>query len=348
MFEQNHAARCIDGTAFGYYFQPGTGSGRASYFVYHKGGGWCESVEDCYQRSSTDLGSSKKWDRPTMKVDDDYFSINKADNPLMWNWNKIWIPYCDGGSFSGFNFSTTMYKGKALHFRGHANVMAVIDDVREKMKHATNVVIGGSSAGGLAAYLHVDLWRQHIPKSAKVVGLPDSGFFLDYEDVSDEDRAILRSTRPGNYHNGLHWVFYYMNSTEGVDADCIAHWGARNESSKCMFAQHTAPFITTPTFALQSQYDSWQLGHELKQPFTDAQANHYGAMVRRAFNRTFLTHMRNGAHFGSCYHHTRRWDKMHIKGDTPAMAFSKWFAGEPEKSPRWIENRKYPCHKCCN
>ncbi len=46
------------------------------------------------------------------------------------------------------------------------------------MSKATDVVISGCSAGGLATYLHVDLWHSLFPSSTKVVGMPDSGFFL--------------------------------------------------------------------------------------------------------------------------------------------------------------------------
>jgi hypothetical protein len=52
---------------------------------------------------------------------------------------------------------------------------------------ATDVVVSGCSAGGLAAYLHSDKWCDEVHAAgskakAKCVGLPDSGFFLDYQD----------------------------------------------------------------------------------------------------------------------------------------------------------------------
>ena len=46
------------------------------------------------------------------------------------------------------------------------------------LKLATDVVVSGCSAGGLATYLHVDDWASMFSKSVKVVGMPDSGFFL--------------------------------------------------------------------------------------------------------------------------------------------------------------------------
>ena len=48
------------------------------------------------------------------------------------------------------------------------------------LKEATDAVISGCSAGGLATFLHTDQWCDALP-NAKCVGMPDSGFFLDYQ-----------------------------------------------------------------------------------------------------------------------------------------------------------------------
>ena len=45
------------------------------------------------------------------------------------------------------------------------------------------LVVGGTSAGGLATYLHIDHYRERIPPAVRVVGMPDAGFFLDVRDV---------------------------------------------------------------------------------------------------------------------------------------------------------------------
>merc|ERR1711957_1089467 len=54
------------------------------------------------------------------------------------------------------------------------------------MQRATDLVVSGCSAGGLATFLHTDQWCDALKSynsSAKCVGLPDSGFFLDYQDA---------------------------------------------------------------------------------------------------------------------------------------------------------------------
>jgi hypothetical protein len=41
-----------------------------------------------------------------MQQTHDYFSLDPVWNPMMANWNKVFLRYCDGGSFSGNNETT--------------------------------------------------------------------------------------------------------------------------------------------------------------------------------------------------------------------------------------------------
>ena len=84
------------------------------------------------------------------------------------------------------------------------------------------------SAGGLATFLHVDEYAERYG-SAKVVGMPDSGFFLDYQSTkvpglveqASSRRGRQLTTTPGNYHAGLKWCFETFNATAGVNPACI-------------------------------------------------------------------------------------------------------------------------------
>ena len=99
--------------------------------------------------------------------------------------------YCDGASLSGDKPTPTNVNGTILQFRGRAILDAHIKSILNErgMKQATDVIVSGCSAGGLATYLHCDHWADAIASAtsntAKVACMPDSGFFLD------EDRAPL-------------------------------------------------------------------------------------------------------------------------------------------------------------
>ena len=49
---------CLDGSPYGFYFQPST-TGSTKWTVSINGGGWCYDEVDCFCRSKTGLGTSK-------------------------------------------------------------------------------------------------------------------------------------------------------------------------------------------------------------------------------------------------------------------------------------------------
>ena len=70
--------------------------------------------------------------------------------------------------------------GTTLHFRGRQITEALIADLRARhgLGAATDVVIGGCSAGGAHVVTHLDRVRSLLPAGAKVAGFSDSGFPL--------------------------------------------------------------------------------------------------------------------------------------------------------------------------
>lgn len=101
---------------------------------------------------------------------------------------------------------------RALHYRGRAILDAVASTLTTLgIADATEVVIGGGSAGALGVYLNLDHWNRTLNPSGdkRVVGLPDCGFFQDIG--------------PNNsFHRGFAW----MQSAQGVTVrSCRAHAG---------------------------------------------------------------------------------------------------------------------------
>ena len=179
----DHAA-CLDGTAPLYYHRPGTGSGVNKWYIHHEGGGWCYNLNDCAGRAKGALGSTnpaKSKDGKTANLGGGYFDTNPKVSPQMYNWNHVFLRYCDGGSFSGSNATSTLVNGETLWFRGKHVLKAMIADLvgARGLKASTDVVISGCSAGGLATFLHVDHWatvlKTEAPK-AKVRGMPGTTF----------------------------------------------------------------------------------------------------------------------------------------------------------------------------
>ena len=103
-------ARCLDGTPGAYYIRKGAGTGANKWYIHHQGGGWCESLDDCLRRSKGGLGSSTGYASTTSGMGGGYFSPLPSVNPMMYNWNSVYLQYCDGGSFSGNNDTVTVHK----------------------------------------------------------------------------------------------------------------------------------------------------------------------------------------------------------------------------------------------
>ncbi|RLN17378.1 hypothetical protein C2845_PM02G20700 [Panicum miliaceum] len=78
-----------------------------------------------------------------------------------YNWNRVKLRYCDGGSFSG----DSEYKNgsSVLYFRGQRIWDAIITDLLQKgLAKAKNVLLSGCSAGGLATFFHCDSLKERL------------------------------------------------------------------------------------------------------------------------------------------------------------------------------------------
>lgn len=268
----------------------------------------------------------------------DSFSRSASDNPLMNTWTLIYLPYCDGGSFTGNAASTN----PQLYFHGLPIREAVVASLRANygFSDATDLVIGGCSAGGLAAYLHVDWYAQQVPK-ANARGLPDSGFFLDGN--------YTRDGKP-DYEWRMSNLYQFMNSSASLIPACNAKLGY-----SCLFAYHILPFIQTPVFALNSEYDATmgngQCGHSgiIFNWGNATSVNLCGGYVSGLVKE--LLAAPSAAFLDSCHHHCGEWGQIHIFNLTSPVAFTQWYQKGTASLPNagfLAQGQTYPCISCCN
>ena len=361
----NEGAVCLDGSPAAFYFFRGAKA--SSFYLHQQGGGWCSSDEDCFGRSKTALGSSKNY---TQKIQENsgYFSNDPLVNPMMHDWSKLYIPYCDGGSQTGDLTEPVAVGGSHIFYRGHRILRALIPVVLAAtgMGAASEVVLSGCSAGGLSTFLHADEWRAALPPAAKVAALPDSGFFLLVPRrppplapffpplIPPTTAHCLPSlhrdynyTQNMGYGQTMRWVFSRMNASGGVPAACVAANPA--DPARCIFAEHVAPTLRTPFFPMQSQYDSWQARNVLANASSAPAMNAFGALLRARLERSLLAPSpHNGVFLDACYHHCGNWG-MTIDGQTTAAAFGAWWdaLGTAGAKQEWVNSSAYPCTSCC-
>ncbi|KAF8413163.1 hypothetical protein HHK36_001138 [Tetracentron sinense] len=227
-------AVCLDGSLPAYHLHRGFGSGARNWLLQFEGGGWCNDIESCLERSRTRRGST--WFMSKWEVFSGILSNNASLNPDFYNWNRVKLRYCDGASFAGdakFDNGTT-----SLYFRGQRIWQAIILDLLPKGLNRTDkALLSGCSAGGLATFLHCDDFTRLLPSNASVKCLSDGGFFLDIRDIG------LNHTLRSFYENLL--------------------------VLQCFFPQYALTYITTPFFILNSAYDVYQFHHILVPPSAD-------------------------------------------------------------------------------
>ncbi|XP_047054248.1 pectin acetylesterase 5-like [Lolium rigidum] len=236
-------AVCLDGTPPGYHLQRGSGDGANKWLVHLEGGGWCSTIEDCSNRRMTALGSSN-FMKP-IRFAAAILDSDQLQNPDFYNWNKVYVRYCDGASFSG-DADGWAQDGNTLYFRGLNIYEAVIHELMEKgLSNATQALLTGCSAGGLAAILHCDDFSARFSQEVAVKCLADAGFFLDVKDISGE-RSFW------SVYDG---VVQLQNVRKVLPKDCLAN----KEPTECFFPAELIKYIRTSMFILNSGYDSWQI-----------------------------------------------------------------------------------------
>ena len=95
-------AKCIDGTTPSYFFRKGYGAGVHKWHLHHQGGGWCFNAAECAAKAQESLGSSRvRFKHEKSIAYEPFLSPDLGQNPLMHDWNIVYVAYCDAGSYAG-------------------------------------------------------------------------------------------------------------------------------------------------------------------------------------------------------------------------------------------------------
>lgn len=190
------------------------------------------------------------------------FGANPALVPDFAGANHVFIRYCDGNSFSGDRAEPVNISNPhptLLYFRGKRILDAAIETLRAPeygggLDLATDVLLTGCSAGGLATFLHADYvgerLRSFSPNLVRYKVAPCSGFFLDHPNA--EGISV--------YTAQMKNIFELSNASAGLNAECIAAHQRSGDTWKCNMAQYTYEHIRTPIMVLNSALDCWSTG----------------------------------------------------------------------------------------
>lgn len=346
-------AKSLDGSVPAYYFAPAVNASTKNRWVlYFKGGGWCIDDESCAARAKSELGSSKGL-AATFEFEAGFSSSDCSLNEVFCDANRVILWYTDGGSFTGNAAAPAVVNGDQVWYRGHPNLQAIIESLKTNhgLGEATEVLISGGSAGGLASYLHADEVKAMIgsPALSKYKVAPASGFFLNHTNAVDQ---IV-------YGQQMAYIFGIMNSTGGVPLSCRQRVGPGREH-ECITAAAVWQTMETPIFMMNSAIDSWQMDciftsvpvplnstgmgcHALPSPWPCVSSYHtcpyspvvqgmlkYRADFLAAYNSgPTATKPGNGAFVHSCVSHVasqgEAWKQIMINGTSFHEAAQAWW-----------------------
>mmetsp|Transcript_1050 Transcript_1050/g.2606 ORF Transcript_1050/g.2606 Transcript_1050/m.2606 type:complete len:484 (+) Transcript_1050:244-1695(+) len=349
--------RCLDGSWPVYYFA--YGAQPTKWVIELEGGDWCtrfDRGDDSRERSKDERRNC--FDRRelgglqggTTKEDPEYLDIkemgdqaahlssNSNRNPMMHDWNKVFVRNCDGSSFTssrpgiftGADDGDDDDDNDGLYMQGKQILDGVVSDLlfNKHLGHAREVVIAGCSAGGLAVMIHADSIAERIRGNAlnlrrpdaadiKIRALADSGFFLA-ESCGDGDQ---------DYHARMEWLYENHNSLGGLNPKCVASYGENaTDYHMCLFAEVAVRHLETPLFIAQSIMDGWGLvwiGCENEPAFREKMSGKLAEVVSLPGNGGFMD---------ACRHHCHCHESIEIDGSTHVDAFRSWYRGDGDKS----------------
>lgn len=342
-------AVCLDGSPPGLYLRSGSGSGKSKWIIFFQGGAWCHRADRCYKRSSTALGSSKCF-RKTILLEG-LLSNQAKYNPDFYNWTSVFVPYCDGASFTGNREKPLKFKNKLLYFRGQRILDAVLDGLlRRGIDNASEIILSGRSAGALAAVIHADYFRTRFRRAtnASFRVLADGGFFMDEPSLNGTEIVRLIFQEMYSLHN----------SSTGLNHACLRAQ-ERQQKWRCFFPQYSIPFVTSPIFIVNPLYDLWQLAFLFNMPcvLNVKTCNSKELLHMMKFRKKTLDALRsvfvskNTAVFAdACLAHTQcvmneYWTQIEVENVTIAQAFVNWCRGRNQD--RFMIDCSYSCNPTC-
>ena len=253
-FSAATGARCLDGTASGLFLRAGDAR---RFVIFLEGGGACFSYATCAARAKTALGSSNYW--PASMTDADNLLSSDPAVSAFSAWTAVFVPYCGGDVHLGMRRSVVDPQAFPLYFSGHLTVAAVLEYLKAELGlgAAAEVLLSGSSAGGIGSLVNADFVADALPGVA-VRAAPQAPWFfppvVNYSAWLSDPNAGPPFAGQDTPINALWQAF--------EPPACVAAKGA----GYCGSVNFIYPFLKTPLHVSQDLEDSNMLFAQLGVP----------------------------------------------------------------------------------
>ena len=248
-------AICNDNSRATFYIGPGLGT---KWIVFFESGGFCASFEDCNKRylniNSTMFMTSDIL--PGEVTGRDLLSASRNENPTFFEYTRVLVPYCSSDLWLGlktnpkrpFHFVNDSSVDN-FSFRGQTIFRSVFMDLLQQynLSNAEEIILSGSSAGGVGVLNHADWVLSQVIKSpglnAKMLSIIDSAWFIDFQ-------GSLRTQVKPEFTS-----FANINLRACMD---FSHGHTCCPSASCMISRGYYP-SSVPLLFVSSMYDSFLL-----------------------------------------------------------------------------------------
>lgn len=343
-------AKCLDGSSYRYYYCEAANAAQSKEWVIMlPGGGWCFTDEECYNRSQSSLGNSQRTS---------HYCLDKLTTHV------VYFPYCDGASFGGER-GTVSLKGHTLHYSGKANFDTTITHLLQNkgLQNAETVVLSGSSAGGIGVFFH--LHRLVIDKrfrdNAKIVGVPNAGFFIKYKPFAPASWVVQDFSESMKTGIQTHAI------TSVIPESCTIGTKGIKSADDCLSVKNIGKFSDANFFIMNSKFDTFQLAHVAQIPCVqDVRTRYYSGYSQvesscsptedaaiKDFSEQFMTELNdffqhttnNGAFVLSCLTHGNL-PSTQIDFQDSFQTFDSWMSGSSLETFEECPNSA-PCNEDC-
>jgi pimeloyl-ACP methyl ester carboxylesterase len=128
--------------------------------------------------------------------------------------------------------------------------------LQEGFSQASEVLVSGCSAGGLATFNWANHFRNLFPPTVLVSAAPDSGLFLDFDPIDGDQTLAYRNF----YFKSFMQIVNF--EVDPVNSKCVT--ANPINKCKCLMAPYLLEYIDVPLFFVQSHYDAWSIPNILK------------------------------------------------------------------------------------
>lgn len=259
---EKYNAYCLDGTRGGFYYRAATSTASQTRWKIHfQGGGWAFDKPSLASRSKSLLGSSTFF-TPWLSTfwlpeGAGFYGLMGVNDTTTSDWNFVWFAYCDGTSQTSDVSEPIVVGNVTLMLRGRALLDAHLYELERLysfLSSATEVVISGTSAGGLSTRLHSSFIKSQLQvPGVKVIAAPDAGYWWDSPSYSGKT--------PSEWISNMAPAVLLWNITlRGTGATCLQEQTPKGNASHCLTLPYMHAYSDVPFYNIQSMYDTANIG----------------------------------------------------------------------------------------